>query len=106
MTRPLPRRLESPNPLVTDMVTLGRLVRDRRAQSAMRIDDAADLLGVSKDTLSRLENGRSVGLGKVFKVLNGLGLNLLLLDQQDASIALKQWRQSVQGSPDELRDPS
>jgi transcriptional regulator with XRE-family HTH domain len=88
------------------MVTLGRLVRDRRAQSAMRIDDAADLLGVSKDTLSRLENGRSVGLGKVFKVLNGFGLNLLLLDQQDASIALKQWQQSVQGSPDELRDPS
>jgi transcriptional regulator with XRE-family HTH domain len=106
MTRPLPRRLESPSPLVTDMVTLGRLVRDRRAQSAMRIDDAADLLGVSKDTLSRLENGRSVGLEKVFKVLNGFGLNLLLLDQQDASIALKQWQQSVQGSPDELRDPS
>lgn len=48
MARPLPRRLENPNPMVSDMVTLGRLVRDRRAQSAMRIDDAADLLGVSR----------------------------------------------------------
>lgn len=105
MARPLPRRLENPNPMVSDMVTLGRLVRDRRAQSGMRIDDAADLLGVSKDTLSRLENGRSVSLEKVFKVLNGFGLNLLLLDQQDASIALKQWHQCVQGNADELRDP-
>ena len=92
--------MTNPDPRVTDMVSLGRLVRDRRAQIAMRIDDAASLLGVSKNVLSHLENGRSVGLDKVFKILKGLGLTLLLFDQQGASNALKQWRESSPTSVD------
>ncbi|SEI46276.1 helix-turn-helix domain-containing protein [Paraburkholderia diazotrophica] len=70
------------------MAALGRLVRNRRAQSALRIDDAADMLGVSKDVLSRLENGRSVSLDKVFKVLDGLGLKVLVLTNQETNAAL------------------
>jgi transcriptional regulator with XRE-family HTH domain len=70
------------------MAALGHLVRNRRAQSALRIDDAADMLGVSKDVLSRLENGRSVSLDKVFKVLDGLGLNVLVLTNQETNAAL------------------
>lgn len=94
MPRTLPRPLTNPDPRVTDMVALGRLVRDRRAQSAMRIDDAASMLGVSKNVLSHLENGRSVGLDKVFKILKGLGLTLLLFDQQGALNVLKQSRKA------------
>ncbi|MBN3813842.1 helix-turn-helix transcriptional regulator [Paraburkholderia sp. Ac-20347] len=71
------------------MAALGLLVRNRRAQSELRIDDAAQMLGVSKDVLSRLENGRSVSLDKVFLILNGLGLSLLVLPRSEASTALR-----------------
>lgn len=84
MARTLPTPVSNLSPLVKDMKSLGRLVRNRRAQSAMRIDDAASMLGVSKDVLSRLENGHSVGMDKVFAVLQGMGLSLILLDNQRA----------------------
>jgi transcriptional regulator with XRE-family HTH domain len=77
------------------MAALGRLVRNRRAQSELRIDDAADMLGVSKDVLSRLENGRSVSLDKVFKVLDGLGLNMLVFTNQETSAVLAAVEPSV-----------
>lgn len=82
MARTLPTPVSNLSPLVKDMKSLGRLVRNRRAQSAMRIDDAASMLGVSKDVLSRLENGHSVGMDKVFAILEGMGLTLILVDKQ------------------------
>jgi transcriptional regulator with XRE-family HTH domain len=85
MPRTLPRSVDQPDPQAGDIAALGRLVRNRRAQSQMRIDDAASLLGVSKDVLSRLENGRSVSLDKVFVILDGLGLTLFVFDRKDAS---------------------
>jgi DNA-binding LacI/PurR family transcriptional regulator len=46
----------------------------------LRIDDAAALCGVSVDLLSRLENGHSgVSTGRVLKVLDGLGLAMLVV---------------------------
>lgn len=107
MARTLPRPT-SVNPLAGDMAALGRLVRNRRAQSELRIDDAADMLGISKDVLSRLENGRSVSLDKLFKVLNGLGLNMLVFTNQETSAVLDsvgtlnaQAGGTVSGSPSE-----
>lgn len=89
MARTLPRIAGNLSPEVADLAALGRLVRERRAQGALRIDDAADLLGVSKTVLSRVENGRPVSIDKALKILNGLGLTLLLLDRQGASAVLK-----------------
>ncbi|HDR9487857.1 XRE family transcriptional regulator [Burkholderia aenigmatica] len=89
MARTLPRPIASPDPLAQDLAALGALVRNRRAQNQMRIDDAADMLGVSKDVLSRLENGRAVSLDKLFKVLDGLGLNLLVVPKRDVPVARK-----------------
>ena len=61
---------------------LGRLIRERRRTSGLRIDDAAALCGVSVDLLSRLENGRSgVSSDRVLKVLDGLGLAMLIIDK-------------------------
>ena len=61
---------------------LGRLVREQRRASGLRIDDAAALCGVSVDLLSRLENGRSgVSSDRVLKVLDGLGLAMLIIDK-------------------------
>ncbi|MCA8020044.1 helix-turn-helix domain-containing protein [Burkholderia metallica] len=88
----------SPDPLAPDLPALGALVRNRRAQNRMRIDDAADMLGVSKDVLSRLENGRSVSVDKLFKVLDGLGLNVLVVPKRDVPVARKALRESAEPS--------
>ncbi|KGB93877.1 MULTISPECIES: helix-turn-helix domain-containing protein [Burkholderia] len=87
MARTLPRPIAKPDPLALDLAALGALVRNRRAQTQMRIDDAADMLGVSKDVLSRRENGRAVSLDKLFKVLDGFGLNLLVVPKRDVQVA-------------------
>lgn len=68
--------------VVHTLQDLGRLVRAQRRASGLRIDDAAALCGVSVDLLSRLENGRSgVSSDRLLKVLDGLGLALLILDK-------------------------
>ncbi|MFN8790449.1 MAG: helix-turn-helix domain-containing protein [Bdellovibrionales bacterium] len=56
---------------------LSAFVRARRTQSGLRIDDAAELCGVSVETLSKIETAKAgVNLESLFKVLNGLGLQL------------------------------
>lgn len=62
---------------------LGPVVRKRRKSQSLRIDDAAGLLGVSVDLMSRLENGQgSVRLDKALAVLDGLGLTLMVLPKE------------------------
>lgn len=64
---------------VASLEDLGRRIREKRKASGLRIDDAAALCGVSVDLLSRLENGKSgVSTARVLKVLDGLGLVMLL----------------------------
>ena len=62
---------------------LGLLVRQRRRAQQLRIDDAASLLGVSVDLMSRLENGQgSVRLDKALAILDGLGLALMVVPKE------------------------
>ncbi|GAB2902235.1 hypothetical protein GCM10027093_44130 [Paraburkholderia jirisanensis] len=89
MTRPLPRPVPNPDPLARDISAVGAMVRNYRAENGMPINDAADLLGVSKDVLSRLENGRPIGLDKLFLILDGFGLNLLIVPKWHTSVARK-----------------
>ena len=64
---------------ITDATALGPVIRARRREQSLRIDDAASLSGVSVDLLSRLENGKgSVRLDKLLAVLDSLGLALVL----------------------------
>jgi len=64
------------------LLDLGRVIRGKRKASRLRIDDAADLCGVSVDLLSRLENGKSgVATDRVLKVLDGLGLAMLVIEK-------------------------
>jgi ribosome-binding protein aMBF1 (putative translation factor) len=67
---------------VASLQQLGEIVRNRRKNSGLRIDDAAALSGVSVDLLSRLENGKSgVSTDRLLKVLDALGLALALVDK-------------------------
>lgn len=68
--------------IVRSLADLGKTIRAKRKSSGMRIDDAAALCGVSVDLLSRLENGKSgVATDRVLKVLDGLGLQLGVVDK-------------------------
>jgi hypothetical protein len=69
--------------LLTTASALGPIVRERRKSQSLRIDDAAGLLGVSVDLMSRLENGQgTVQLDKAMAVLDGLGLTLMVLPKE------------------------
>ncbi|MGB3071552.1 MAG: helix-turn-helix transcriptional regulator [Ottowia sp.] len=82
------RRLPSTHPAsrsrVENLAGLGLAVRNARAQARMRIDDAAAFCGVSADVLSRLENGKSITTDRLFKVLEGLGLEVLVVSREHA----------------------
>jgi transcriptional regulator with XRE-family HTH domain len=69
--------------LLRSATELGPVVRERRKSQSLRIDDAAGLLGVSVDLMSRLENGQgSVRMDKALAVLDGLGLTLMVLPKE------------------------
>lgn len=69
--------------LLTSANALGPIVRERRKSQLLRIDDAAGLLGVSVDLMSRLENGQgTVQLNKAMAVLDGLGLTVMVLPKE------------------------
>ena len=75
-----------PSPtLLTQPDAVGPLVRQRRRAQRLRIDDAASLLGVSQDLMSRLENGQgTVRLDKALAILDGLGLALMVVPKEHA----------------------
>lgn len=83
MARSLPEFTPDVSPAVPTLAHLGKLVRNRRAQAQLRIDDAAALSGVSSDVLSRLENGKPVTVDKLMLVLEGLGLRMLAVPKAD-----------------------
>lgn len=83
MARKLPTFQQNLSPVAASLEQLGKLVRNRRAQSRMRIDDAASLSNVSSDVLSRLENGKPVTADKLMLVLESLGLSMLVVPRTD-----------------------
>jgi len=56
---------------------LGQFVRAKRTQAGLRIDDAAELCGVSVETISKIETAKAgVRAESLFRVLTGLGIQL------------------------------
>lgn len=84
MARHLPETREVIDPQVNDLADLGAVVRNARAQSRLRIDDAAAFSAVSADMFSRLENGKPVTTDRLLKVLEGLGLAMLVVPRSQA----------------------
>lgn len=71
-------RIETPDleqPLSAKL--LGEAVRARRTQSGLRLEEAALLCKVAKQTLMKIEHGSDkVTLFNVLKVLSGFGISL------------------------------
>ncbi|MGF6289654.1 HAD domain-containing protein [Paraburkholderia youngii] len=90
-------------PLAVDLHTLGQLVRHSRLRCELSILDAADYLYVDVSELSNLEDGRSIGTEALFKVLGGFGLEMLVMNRNDATDALHavghtvDWYEAMEG---------
>ena len=62
---------------VDNAATLGKVVRASRKAQKIRQDDAAGSIGVSENFLGKIERGgESVQWGKLFQVLQGLGIRV------------------------------
>lgn len=58
---------------------IGAIVRASRKAQSIRQDDAAGSIGVSESFMGKVENGDdSVQWGKLFQVLEGLGVRVIL----------------------------
>lgn len=61
-------------------VLLGQAIRAKRTQSQLRLEDAAALCGVSKQTLTNVERGEGKSqIDLVLKICAGLGVQLRIL---------------------------
>ncbi|MBC3875842.1 helix-turn-helix domain-containing protein [Undibacterium sp. LX15W] len=69
--------------MINEMLDVGQLVRSKRRQQKLRIDDAAALTDVSVDLFSRLENGKgAVRLDKLLQVLDAMGLCMIVASKK------------------------
>lgn len=58
-------------------VLLGQAIKARRTQSNLRLEDAAALCGVAKQTLMKIEHGQPTSqVGSVLQICSALGLKL------------------------------
>jgi len=63
---------------IKDAAAIGQLVRASRKAQKIRQDDAAGSIGVSENFLGKIERGsESVHWGKLFQVLEGLGIRII-----------------------------
>ncbi|MDP3841284.1 MAG: helix-turn-helix domain-containing protein [Pseudomonadota bacterium] len=64
---------------IDNAAVLGRVVRASRKAQKIRQDDAAGSIGVSENFLGKIERGSdSVQWGKLFQVLEGLGVKVIV----------------------------
>jgi transcriptional regulator with XRE-family HTH domain len=64
---------------IRNAAAIGKVVRASRKAQKIRQDDAAGSMGVSENFLGKVESGsESVQWGKLFQVLDGLGVRVML----------------------------
>lgn len=64
---------------INKAASIGKVVRASRKAQKIRQDDAAGSIGVSENFLGKIERGSdSVQWGKLFQVLEGLGIKVTL----------------------------
>ena len=64
---------------IDNAAAIGKVVRASRKAQRIRQDDAAGSIGVSENFLGKIERGsESVQWGKLFQVLDGLGIRVMV----------------------------
>jgi len=63
---------------------LGEAIKARRTQSQLRLEDAATLCGVAKQTLMDIEHGKDTcQISSILRVCQGLGIKLKISNWYD-----------------------
>lgn len=76
---------------------IGKVVRASRKAQKIRQDDAAGSIGVSENFLGKVERGsESVQWGKLFQVLEGLGIRVMVDVPEDVAAHLDAVRRKGQ----------
>jgi transcriptional regulator with XRE-family HTH domain len=71
--------------------SLGKVVRATRKAQKIRQDDAAGAIGVSENFVGKIERGgETVQWGKLFQVLEGMGIRVILDVPDDAAHYLEE----------------
>ncbi|WP_427309178.1 helix-turn-helix domain-containing protein [Cupriavidus sp. H39] len=86
MPRPLPNPTPPSRATIRSIDQLGDRIRATRAGEGMPIDQAANHCGVSVGMLSKLENGKGVNLEHALRVMDGLGLTMLVVPRAHAAL--------------------
>lgn len=74
---------------IKSAVDIGKVVRATRKAQKIRQDDAAGSIGVSENFLGKIERGSdSVQWGKLFQVLDGLGIRVIVDVPEDSAAYL------------------
>lgn len=82
---------------ITSASTIGKVVRASRKAQKIRQDDAAGSVGVSENFLGKVERGsESVQWGKLFQVLEGLGIRVMVDAPEDVAAHLEAVRSKGQ----------
>jgi transcriptional regulator with XRE-family HTH domain len=64
---------------IDNAAAIGKVVRASRKAQKIRQDDAAGSIGVSENFLGKIERGsETVQWGKLFQVLDGLGIRVMV----------------------------
>lgn len=72
---------------------LGQAIRARRTQSHLRLEDAAALCGVAKQTLQDIERGQGTNqINTLLQICSGLGIRLRILPWATDNEANDDWQ--------------
>ncbi len=78
---------------------IGKVVRASRKAQKVRQDDAAGSIGVSENFLIKVEKGgESVQWGKLFQVLEGLGIRVIVDVPEEVAVWMGESENSRGGS--------
>ncbi len=84
---------------INNAAAIGKVVRASRKAQKIRQDDAAGSIGVSENFLGKIERGgESVQWGKLFQVLQGLGIRVMV-DVPESVAAYLQDSANSKGKP-------
>ncbi len=84
---------------IDNAAALGKVVHASRKAQKLRQDDAAGSIGVSENFLGKVERGgEAVQWGKLFQVLEGLGVRVVL-EVPEAVADYMKAQASEQGTP-------
>ena len=71
---------------MNELIELGKVIRNKRLSLNLRMDDVALKCGITRATLSRIENGKATcSVNTLFKICHYLNLSLKLGDSNESN---------------------